>query len=221
MEKIISTVQNIRMISDNLFELKITREGLEFSPGEYVTIHAADDSIYREYSIASGIQDPHLGFLIKHIMQGQVTDYLRDRKPGDKITISRPAGSFRPGQQHNHGDFAFIATGTGIAPFLSYLRSYPNQPPRILLYGICYLRDAIGYQEFREKCSSYLAVSRESVKGHHRGHLTDHLGFLPLEKTVHYYLCGLDAMIDDVSQWLKKNHISPHNIHREIFFHSG
>ena len=104
-------------------------------------------------------------------------------------------------------------------PFLSYLRSYPNQPPGYSLrdssYGMPSVTRSSG------KYSQLPGGITGIVKGHHRGHLTDHLGFLPLEKTVHYYLCGLDAMIDDVSQWLKKNHISPHNIHREIFFHSG
>lgn len=37
---------------------------------------------------------------------------------------------------------------------------------------------------------------------------------------LHYYLCGLDAMIDEVSDWLEQQQVDYANIHREVFFYA-
>jgi len=38
------------------------------------------------------------------------------------------------------------------------------------------------------------------------------------EESMHFYLCGLDAMIDEVSDWLEEYGVDFTNIHREVFF---
>ena len=133
--------------------------------------------------------------------------------PGDLVTVSKPKGEFRPGLQHSYGDFTFMATGTGIAPFLSYIKSYPDSPPRQLFYGVRYLKDAVGYETFNNNCESYLAVSRENIPGFNSCRITSLTPKLIFGDTHHYYLCGLDAMIEEIRDYLISHGISPDNIH--------
>ena len=58
------------------------------------------------------------------------------------------------------------------------------------------------------------------MNGRFRGRVTDLLDKIPLNDDVHYYLCGLDAMIDDVSTWLETSGIHFSHIHREVFFNA-
>ena len=126
--------------------------------------------------------------------------------------------------QHKYGQdaadapFVFLATGTGIAPFLSYIKTFETPPARCL-YGVRREADAIGYEELRLHCPTHLAVSREPADGHHQGRITDLLDLLPLDSATHYYCCGLESMVNDVSAWLQENGIGLSHIHREVFFH--
>ena len=64
-----------------------------------------------------------------------------------------------------------------------------------------------------------LAVSRESGHGHFHGRITGLYKQIPLDESIHYYLCGLDTMIEETSQWLEASGIDYTHIHREIFFY--
>lgn len=214
-------IEKIIFHTRDLFEIYLDRRDIDFCPGDYVSIYTGDAATSREYSIASGINDPHLGFLIKHIPGGTVTEYLQHRKEGDSIGISLPVGSFRPGLQHGNDDFIFIATGTGIAPFLSYIKSYPDKPPRKLLYGVRKLEEAVGRDIFEKVCPTELAVSRENLPGIYSGHVTGLLNHLDYSPGTHFYLCGLDAMIEEITELLRKRGVDRDNIHHEIFFHAS
>jgi len=153
---------------------------------------------------------------------GVLSTYLAARQPGDVVQFSEPFGWFRPGQSHDTGQpFVYIATGTGIAPFLSYLRSHPGPPPPRCLYGVRQYQDAVLVELLQERCQLDLAVSRETVAGHHHGRVTDLLGNLPIEPTTHFYLCGLDSMIEETTDWLEEHDVDYMNIHREVFFHAS
>jgi ferredoxin--NADP+ reductase len=213
-------VREVIHYTDEIFELRLEKNYLKFEPGQCVAIYLDDEQTFREYSIASGTGDSYLGFLIKHLHGGVVTEFLQHRHPGDILKVSTPYGWFRPGRQHQNGQFIFIATGTGIAPFLSYIRSFPQNPPLQILYGVRYQQDLVGLQDLGEAGPLNLAVSREKAKGIHHGRVTNLLPMLPLNADIHYYLCGLDTMVRDVTLWLQNNGIESHHIHREIFFYT-
>ncbi len=42
---------------------------------------------------------------------------------------------------------------------------------------------------------------------------------VPLAADIHYYLCGLDTMIDEPSAWLESHDVVYTQIHREMFFY--
>ncbi len=211
------SVIEVRVICADLFELVVDRNGMEFTPGDCVAIYTADDKS-RPYSIASGAQEAELRFLIRRMNGGEVSPWLMDRQAGDVIRITPPFGWFRPGQDIGDSPFAFLATGTGIAPFLSYLNTF-DRAPEHALYGVRKGTDAIGFKLLSDRCPARLAVSRELVRDHHHGRITDLLDTLPLDEQMHYYCCGLESMVNDVTAWLQEKGITLQQVHREVFFH--
>lgn len=213
----VHTVVEVRKVNGDLFELVLERKGLEFTPGDCVAIYTNEDKS-RPYSIASGSQEDELRFVIRRMDGGEVSPWLWSRKPDDFVRITPPFGWFRPGQDIGEAPFVFLATGTGIAPFLSYLSTF-DKPPVQCLYGLRRESDAVGFSKLRAFCPTLLAVSREKVEGHHHGRITDLLDVLPMDSDTHYYCCGLESMVNDVSDRLQRNGIGLMQIHREVFFH--
>jgi ferredoxin-NADP reductase len=211
-------VRTVIFSSDTLFELQLERGDVPFEPGACVALFSgATES--RPYSIASGTGEEVLRFLIRRIPNGIVSNWLAERKPGDLVKVSVPFGWFRPGRSAGGERSVFIATGTGIAPFLSHLRSKPPRLPELCLYGVCRQAEAFSLDELQRTANVRLAVSREEIDNHFHGRVTGLLEQVPLAADIHYYLCGLDTMIDETSRWLENHGIDYTQIHREIFFH--
>ena len=207
--------------SDGIFEIQFDRGEIEFTPGDCLALFAGDSKTSRPYSIASGTCEDRLRFIVRKMDNGIVSSYLSTRAPGEQVKASPPFGWFRPGPRDDHAPFVFIATGTGISPFFAHLRSFPNDPPAQCLYGVRFVQEAVDLDRLRRQCDLRLAVSRESAPGHHHGRVTDLLEEMPVTSDTHYYLCGLDTMIDDVTNWLEKRGTSITNIHRECFFNAS
>ncbi|MCF7817627.1 MAG: hypothetical protein K9M54_07075 [Kiritimatiellales bacterium] len=210
-------VIDVRVMNEELFELVLERNKLAFIPGDCAAVYT-DDGRSRPYSIASGSNENELRFVIRKMNGGEVSPWLMGRRSGDSIRITPPFGWFRPGQEIGEAPFVFIATGTGIAPFLSYRATF-DKPPVHCLYGVRRESDAIGFSKLRNWCPIRLAVSREQTSDHHHGRVTDLLNTLSLTPGTHYYCCGLESMINEVGEWLRQNGVPLMNIHREVFFH--
>lgn len=209
-------VRSVETVNNDLFILSVQRNGMEFIPGDCVAVYTDQDKS-RPYSIASGSKNDELRFVIREMDGGEVSPWLMKRKPGDLIRITPPFGWFRPGQDIGDAPFIFLATGTGIAPFLAYMETF-ERPPLHCLYGIRQEADAIGFSDLRNFCPTQLAVSREKT-AHHYGRLTDLLPDLICSNDMHYYCCGLESMVNEASEILLKAGVNLSRIHREVFFH--
>ena len=214
-------VHNVEWHGSGIFELQLERDEVDFLPGDCMALFGEDRRTSRPYSFASGADEEILRFVIRKMDGGVVSPYLAACKPGDKVKVSPPFGWFRPGSGLNSEPFVFIATGTGIAPFLSHFRTRPDAPPAQCLYGVRKLKDAVDFEWLRTLCSLKLAVSREDVQGHTCGRVTHLLEDMPVAHDIHYYLCGVDTMIDEVTQWLEEKKVNITHIHRECFFNAS
>ena len=211
-------VVGVEPIETGLFFLLLERNGMEFDPGDCVALHT-DAGRSRPYSIASGREGETLRFVIREMEGGEVSPWLACRKPGAEVGVSPPFGWFRPGQHADGGASVFIATGTGIAPFLAYRESFPLQPPAALLFGARTFKGAAGLDGFEGWCRLQLALSRERHPAGHHGRVTDLLDEIAMPPDTHYYLCGLESMIRDVGDRLQARGVDLLHIHREVFFH--
>ncbi len=212
-------VHDVIAQTEQLFELQLDRANVAFEPGNCLALFNNNEES-RPYSIASGTDDELLRFLIRRVPEGPVSQWLTERKPGDMVQASEPFGWFQPGRSESEEQSVFIATGTGIAPFLSYLRTMPQQPPQACFYGVSLAAEAFALDELKALPNFQLAVSRETANGDFHGRVTGLMEQLPLESNIHYYLCGLDEMIDEVSGWLEQKNIDYTHIHREVFFYA-
>lgn len=109
----------------------------------------------------------------------------------------------------------FIATGTGISPFHSFVRSYPGID-YTLLHGIKTLQDAYERNEYDPK-RYFPCVSKEKTSKYN-GRVTDFLPGFPDEPEMVYYLCGNSDMIYNAYAFLEKRGVSADRILKEVYF---
>ena len=220
-------VLDVRHWNDTLFSFRTTRDpGFRFDSGQFVMIGLDVDGrpLLRAYSIASAHWEEHLEFFSIKVPDGPLTSRLQHLQPGDPVLVSRkPTGTLvlhdlKPGRR-----LYLLATGTGLAPFLSLVRdpqTYQHFDRIVLAHGVRHLSD-LAYLDYlehelpqhdylgaqvREKLIYYPTVTRESHK--HRGRITDAIvdgvmsaatGLPPLHPaTDRVMLCGSPAMLDDL-----------------------
>ncbi len=103
--------------------------GTEFSfvPGQYATLGVERDARRRErpYSIVSSPYEKELEFFFELVPEGETTPPLYDLQLGDEVLVRKVAkGRFTldtaQSQRTNH---LLLSTVTGVAPFVSYVRT--------------------------------------------------------------------------------------------------
>lgn len=122
-------------------------------PGQYLSIGLRVDGalLQRPYSTASpvGAQD-ELEFLIRLVRGGALTPRLWGIGVGDRLHLGRPRGLFTriPDDRRTH---LFIATGTGLAPFVAMTATLLRQavpPPMVLVHGVAHVAELAWREEF-------------------------------------------------------------------------
>lgn len=118
--------------TDSLFRIRTERPNtFRFVAGEFVMIGLDNWSeklqknkpIMRAYSLTSGPYDEYLEFYSIKVQDGPLTSKLQHIKVGDDIIVSeKPTGTLTLNNLALGGDLWLLATGTGIAPFISLLR---------------------------------------------------------------------------------------------------
>jgi ferredoxin/flavodoxin---NADP+ reductase len=213
--KISVKVLENRQISRDSFVLRLERNDFLFTAGQYLVVSFPNEREAREYSIYSGENDPWLEILIKSVPEGSFSHHLSQVKTGDTLNFEGPFGYFvlRPNEiaQRKH---IFVATGTGISPFASYIKTY-GQLNYELWHGIATLADSIE-PHFYAANSLKLCISKEK-SNHFNGRVTQYLR-QHLDKDAVYYLCGNSAMINDMTELLETMGVNPVDIRTEAFF---
>lgn len=216
MHKSLHKVLAVEHLTDKTFSLRIERNGLVFKAGQCVNIGLPNAGVNREYSSYSAESDPELRFLIRAVEGGQVSAKLRILEPGDTVEVDGAYGLFTiPNPGDALKDYVFVATGTGIAPFHCFVKSYPQIRYRII-HGTSFADECYNRADYAQ--GRYVhCVSRESG-GDFRGRVTDYLKANPQPATAMYYLCGNRNMINDVYDILREQGVSGTNICTEVFF---
>ncbi len=201
----------------------------------------------RAYSIGSSplVRD-YLEFFVVLIDEGQLTPRLWDISVGDRLWMDEIAkGEFRIDLAPPDKDLVMVSSGTGIAPFVSMLRTFRSEPcwrRFILINGARFARD-LGYRAELEQLVSEIPTftyiplaSREPDDSGWtglRGRVQRALDSTTYEQLVgapltpedcHIFLCGNPAMIDEVEVLLQARGFQtdqrnqPGNIHFERYW---
>jgi len=203
-----------RRLSSTGYELTLSRGGLEFDSGRLITIHGSDATQDRSYTISSGENEEHLQVLYRYIPTGKLTPYLIHLQAGDTVDISGPYGEFVVRDREK--PMFFFATGTGVAPCHSYIRTY-GEFDLTLVHGTRYAEDLFYREEF-ERYNYYPCVSGEDGAWF-RGRVTEFFPTLDVGPNAHFYLCGANEMIFDMHSLLKDRGVDDSRIFTEAYYY--
>lgn len=210
------TVKNIRNLTDSTFIVELPKCRFKFEAGQHVSLSIAGDYQSREYSIYSAENAPNLELLVKEVEGGYFSPKLKHLKVGDKVEIHGPFGRFcldaKNRDTHQH---VFIASGTGIAPFHSMVKSNPGIDYRII-HGVRYANEAYERTEY-EKDRYFLCTSRDD-SGDYKGRLTGYLQQAKFQPNTCFYLCGNSDMIFDAMEIIKEKGFSRDDVTVEVYF---
>jgi ferredoxin--NADP+ reductase len=220
-------VLSVHHWNDSLFSFTTTRNaGFRFRNGHFVMIGLEVEGrpLLRAFSVASANYDEHLEFYSIKIRDGALTSRLQHIQPGDEVLVGKkPTGTLiidnlQPGKR-----LYLLATGTGLAPFMSIIRdpaTYERFEHVVVAHGVRRISD-LGYRQFIEdelpthelvgelaqkQLLYYPTVTREPFRNQGRlndllasGKLSSDLG-LPAFDPAHdrAMICGSPSMLRDL-----------------------
>jgi ferredoxin/flavodoxin---NADP+ reductase len=210
-----NNVLGVKEVSTGKFILSFKKQfGLK--AGQVVALTSNRNIEPRIYSLCSGTIDSQMQILFDLKNDGKLTPTLSQLNPGDRIYVSKPYGSFLP---TNELPMWWIATGTGIAPFHSMIRS--GYRAEKLLQGAREASQFYFEPEFKALLKeNYLRCNsgKDSI-GDYFGRVTLYLQNCDtLPKNIKYYLCGRSLMVVEVRDLLISKGVPYENIISEIFF---
>ncbi|MFV8818577.1 ferredoxin--NADP reductase [Haliea sp. E17] len=220
-------VTEVHHWTDRLFSFKTTRDqGFRFKNGYFTMIGLEHEGkpLLRAYSMASANYEDQLEFFSIKVPDGPLTSKLQNIKVGDEVLVNSKATGTLVNDNLLPGKHLYlIATGTGLAPFLSIIRDpeiYESYDKIILTHG-CREVEELAYQEMitehlpnheylgdivRDKLVYYPTVTREKYVNN--GRLTDLLRIGKLEQDIglprinpdddRFMICGSPSMLKDI-----------------------
>lgn len=262
-----SIITQIVQVSPIMKIIRVKADGWElpeFKAGQFVALGLYDDIprcpeateefkiptpdklIRRAYSIASSSSQDFVEFYITLVHSGSLTPRIFSLSIGDRIYMTpKPTGMFTLDMVDNDQNIVLVATGTGVAPYMSMLRS--NALKRngniMVIQGASNSWD-LGYSSELQLLSTmfdnfsyYPTVTMPEKEpagwgGDTRfieeiwkdGTVAKHLGLTPTADNTHIFLCGNPVMIDNMQELLQSEGFKLHKtkepgqVHSEEFF---
>lgn len=203
-----------RWLSENAFEITFSRpEKFGFQAGQHIRF--GHDGLYRDYSLISSSSEESLALCVRRL--GKFSSVLAEAEIGSAFEFSGPHGYFA--FQPSAHPAVWIATGTGIAPFVSMARS--GIKSFMLLHGVRSPADLYYETLMRSSASLYLPclsqVSDSAPADAYFGRVTGYIrDYLTADKKYEFYLCGHREMIRDMTALIDE-HFPTSRMYYEIF----
>ncbi|GAB1450137.1 hypothetical protein MASR2M47_01930 [Draconibacterium sp.] len=189
---------------------------MQFQTGQFVILKNLNNSAKREYSVYSGENDGYLEVLVREIEGGKVSGRLKRLKPGNEIEVEGPFGFFKfDPEKFASKKFLFVASGTGISPFHSFVCTYPELDYQ-LVHGVRYKVEAYEHADYKHERIK-LCLSGDSG-GDFLGRVTDYLFTQKIDCETNCFLCGNSEMIYEAFDILTGKGIPVSNIYSEVYF---
>jgi len=206
----------IRFLTESTFVLRFDRGDMEFKSGQHIIVGLKGELNQREYSIYSGENDDYLEILVREVPEGSVSVQLKNCKQGDLLQVNGPFGSFGIEKYDLFSrKHVFIASGTGISPFHSFVRSYPGID-YTLFHGVRYNDEAYEREDYDPQ--RYILCTSKEGNRSQKGRVTKFLPAYPFKPGMLFYLCGNSSMIYEVSHILQDKGVPAENILKEVYF---
>ncbi len=181
-----------RWLSEKVLEVGFERpEMFTFIPGQ--KIHISTEGISREYTLVNSPDASELTICVRYFENGRFSSILADSRIGTVFSLSSATGYFT--YQTHKRKAVFVATGTGIAPFLAFIRA--GITDFLLLHGVRKQCDLLYREEFAKASGVYMpCISVEKNNGMFwNGRVTEYLVESLVPGEYDFYLCGNRDMI--------------------------
>ncbi len=194
------------------------------SPNSVIPLETIPDKtlIKRPYSIASANhQTQDFEFYISQVKSGQLTPRLFNLSLGRRMWVDEDIfGIFHLSQVPESCNIVMIATGTGLAPYISFLRSHIQDSKNnkmAVFHGAAYPWDLGYYSELSFISASFenfhyfpTLLKADSTWQGLTGYIEKHLEADILQNAgieldpakTHFFLCGNPKMVDSVTKFL-------------------
>jgi len=209
-------IRQVRFLTESTFVLRIDRGNIQFRAGQHIIVGLTGEINQREYSVYSGEKDDYLEILVREVLNGSVSAQLKHCNPGQLLQINGPFGSFglEPFNMFSR-KLVFIASGTGIAPFHSFVRSYPGIKYN-LIHGVRYNNET--YERDDYDPGRYILCTSKENNGGHKGRVTGFLPGYPVNQDMLFYMCGNNNMIYEAYHILRDKGVPDEKIFTEVYF---
>lgn len=204
-----ATVEHASWITPTIRDITLclpTRATWE--PGQYALVRVAPYQ-WRPYSIATP-SGRIVRLLVDTRTRGHGAAWATHAAPTDEVTLELPYGHFLHDAtgEDTHPDGTprrrriFVATGTGIAPFLAEFSDAARANDTLI----------VGYSTTSDDLTSRLTatlprvvtcISREDAPGCFHGRVTHYLRAHGIDPHADYYVCGSPLMVADVARLIR------------------
>lgn len=226
----VETVLSVKRWTNHLFSFALTRPAhFRFTAGQFarIGIRIGDELIFRAYSVVSSPFDGTLEFFSIVVPNGAFTSNLQHLQVGTQIYLEKIPYGFlilARYQQPIPQDLWLLATGTGVAPFISILQDFDTWQKYqtiVLAYSVR-SQEELAYVERIKRIPELFSegnttfhflpiITRDlSAKFNQRlpelissGQLEKHVHLNLNIETSHIMLCGNPQMIEDTKEALK------------------
>jgi ferredoxin--NADP+ reductase len=231
-----------------LFSIWITPpEKLVFRPGQYVAFGVVnqDKVLERAFSIVSSPLEAELEFFIEKVPEGALSPKLYELQIGESVLMRKKAkGIFNLDARSGHRKHYLISTVTGIAPYVSMVRTLARdltagrvtEPDRLVILQGAARSDEFAYDaELLEAAGNFNWVTyvptisrpwEDPAWPGERGRVddllrkySDSLELRPGETTA--YLCGNPGMIVNARDILRRRGYEQTDIKEETYWAPG
>lgn len=221
------TLREKRAVAPRLTELTFTRpEGWAFEAGQFARLGLNVDGapVMRAYSIASSPKEDVLRFLVTEVPEGSLSPRLHELEPGTEVLLEGDAqGNLRPARVAGGKTLWLLATGSGLAPFLSIVHdeaTWKIWQDIVIVESVRTLEEAAPARELTDRpfpgeLTIVVATTREEDEDRQgdlsgritelltTGELEDHVGKKITPEDARVILCGNPEFIEATRAILK------------------
>jgi ring-1,2-phenylacetyl-CoA epoxidase subunit PaaE len=218
-------------VPDHLAEI------FKFKAGQYITLKHNIDStdVRRAYSLCTSPNGHELKVGVKKVKEGCFSVFANEiLKSGDTLEVMPPQGNFKfEPNEANQNKYVAFAAGSGITPVISIIKDVLESEPKssfVLVYGNQSLKETMFYTELQalqqnneDRFNIEYIFSRSKEENALRGRIDRSVVNYLLKnkyggsKFDRFYLCGPEAMIDEISETLQDRGVSKEKILFELF----